>query len=606
MGIRRSLVVFLPPLAITLSIVLIIVGAPGARAWGWTTHRSIETNAELVFSAGSFFSSHHSTLYDWCTVPDSDKSFMPDGGGESDWHYLDAYSYNPLSYSGGQLPWAMKWIFDNIVQYLKDEDWDTAAELMGAICHFTGDATMPLHATYDYWLDGMHTTYETAVNNNINQISIPISNYVPQELGNITNAALVTLEESFSFTGNTEDDLSYWLRLGISWNDTIKSITENRVRAGVQFTANVWYTAMIHAGLTIQAPTLTSPSDGSTTTDNTPTFAWTSVSGTQYYDFQLASDNSFTSGVVTVKSRSTTSYALVNPLTCGKWYWRVRTGDNSTDVGLWSQTKWFTVSPSHVEVVISPSYQSGMPGATLPYTLTVKNNENVSDNFFLENTDSIGWNLSLDNNLLAIPAGENRAVTLHVTIPENAIDGTEDIITVTATSQSDNTVNYNASCRAHATILRGVQVVILPPSQENSPSGTLTYTVTVTNTGPSTDTFTLTASDSEDWGPTLSVYSTQLAAGASRQNIRLSITVPSTAAAGDSTTITVTATGTGYDNSATCTATAQAAAGGVSPLVYVVAVVIVVIIAVVSVVKPFCRFRFQPPRAARKGSEISF
>jgi PGF-pre-PGF domain-containing protein len=401
-------------------------------------------------------------------MPDQDKSFMPDGGGSGDWHYLDAYTYDPLPYQGkysGELPWAMEWIFDNIVQYLKDGNWDTAAELMGAICHFTGDATCPLHATWDYGASPgyHHSEYETAVNDHIGEISIP-NNYVPQELDNITNAALVTLKDSFNFTDEDPNggvNICDYLEVGISWNDTIKSMTENRVRAGVQFTANVWYTAMIHAGLTIQAPTLTSPSDGSTTTDNTPTFTWTSVGGTN--DFQLASDNGFTSGVVTVKGLPTTSYTLVEPLTSGEWYWRVRTGDNSTDVGLWSQTRCFAVSTSHVEVVISPSYQSGTPGTTLTYTVITRNTGNVLDNYSLENSDNSGWVLMLDNNLLAIPAGENRVATLRVTIPADADNGTEDNITVTATSRIDNTVEDNASCIAH--------VAAAPPPPSPPPPG---------------------------------------------------------------------------------------------------------------------------------------
>jgi len=380
---------------------------------------------------------------------------MPDGGGKPDWHYLDAYTYDPLPYQGkyeGELPWAMEWIFDNIVQYLEAKDWTTAVQLLGAICHFTGDATCPLHATYDYNPGGGgHSAYETAVNTHIGEISIP-DNYVPKYLDNITYAALVTLKDSFSFTKEGSGggvNLTDYLLSGIYWNDWIKSMTENRVRASVQFTANVWYTAMIHAGLTIQAPGLISPSNGSTTTDNTPNFTWTSVGGTNFCDFQLASDNGFTSGVVTVKGLSTTSYTSVEPLTDGEWYWRVRTGDNSTDVGLWSQTQCFTVSTSH-EVSISPGYQSGTPGATLTYTVTVKNTENVSGNYFLENTDNAGWSLSLDNNLLAIPAGENRAATLHVTIPAGADNGTEDNITVTATSQENSQISANASCIAHA------------------------------------------------------------------------------------------------------------------------------------------------------------
>jgi len=111
------------------------------------------------------------------------------------------------------------------------------------------------------------------------------------------------------------------------------------------------------------------------------------------------------------------------------------------------------IATKSVEVSVSPSYQSSMPGATLIYTVTVKNTENVSDNYFLENTDNIGWSLSLDNNLLAIPAGENRTTTLRVTIPENAVSCTEDNISVTVTSLTDNTVENSASCIAHAVTL---------------------------------------------------------------------------------------------------------------------------------------------------------
>ena len=332
----RSTTPILACLLLVFSIYL--AQAPSVHSWAWDTHRFIDNEAEGVFSDNSFFSNHHSTLYAWCIKPDQ-------GWGESDWHYLDAHSYNPLVYTGGELPWAMEWIFDNIVQYLKNGNWDTAAQLMGAISHFSADATMPLHSTYNYNPGGNHTNYEGVVDSHLGEMSIPY-NYVPQELDNITNAALATLAESFSFTkegSNGGVNLTDFLEDSILWNDWIRSMTENRVRASVQFTANVWYTAMIRAGLTIQAPTLTSHLDGTTTTDGTPTFTWTSVNGTIFYDLQLASDNGFTSDVFTVKDLSTTSYTLENPLSDGSWYWRVRSGDNSTHVGLWSQSQRFTI-----------------------------------------------------------------------------------------------------------------------------------------------------------------------------------------------------------------------------------------------------------------------
>jgi hypothetical protein len=342
----KSKVFILIFLSLTISIVY-IAQAPTASSWGANGHRFIESNAEGVFSSDSFFSINHSTLNSWCTMPDSDPSFMPDGGGRSDWHYLDAENYNPLQYSGGELPWAMQWIFDNIVQYLENDNWSTATQLLGAICHFTGDSTQPLHSTWNYNPNGKHSAYETtALNAHLSEMSVP-DNYLPQQLDNITAAALTSLAQSFTYTAEGakpgDNNLTAFLDNGITWNDWIASMTENRLRSAVQFTANVWYSAMIEAGLTVPAPTLTSPSSGSTITDNTPTFNWTSVNGASSYDFQLASDNDFTVNAFTVKGLSSTSYTSVNPLTNGGWYWRVRTGDNSTDVGLWSQTGLFIV-----------------------------------------------------------------------------------------------------------------------------------------------------------------------------------------------------------------------------------------------------------------------
>lgn len=463
----------------------------------------------------------------------------------------------------------MEWIFDNIVQYLEAKDWNTAAQLLGAICHFTGDATMPLHATYDYWIGGMHTTYESEVNYrvNIGEISIPISDYVPQELDNICEAALVTLKDSFDFTDEDPNggiNLSDFLEVGTRWNDWIRSMTENRLRAGVQFTANVWYTAMIHAGLTIQAPTLTSPSDGSTTTDSTPTFTWTSVGGTNFYDFQLAPDDGFTSGVITVKDLSATSYTLENSLTEESWYWRVRSGDNSTHVGLWSQNQWFTVTTENYQtnVLISPSENSAENGQSVTFTVTVKNIGVLADNYTLENIDNQGWPLALDNYFFEnVPPGENRTTTLTVWIPENAIGCTRDNIMIIATSQGDPSVSDNENCIVHVLVVRGVHVSI-SPQQENGENGqTVTFTVAVTNTGNVLDTYALENEDNQDWTLKLENEVLEVPASENRETT-LSVAIPSDAENCTHDNITVTATSqtdNTVENHASCIAHAVVA-----------------------------------------------
>ena len=526
-------------LLIVVSIFVYFAQIPAAHSWGSTGHRFIENKAERVFSDNSFFSNNHNTLYTWCTKPD-------EGWGNSDWHYLDGHSYDPLVYTGGALPWAVENIFENLVRNLQDNNWNNSAQLMGALCHFAGDSTQPLHSTYNYNPNGMHSAYEsTALNAHLSEISIP-DNYLPQKLDNVLGAALASLAKSFTYTAEGanpgDNNLTDFLDNGITWNDWIKSMTENRLRSAVQFTANIWYSAMIQAGLTIQAPTLTSPSNGSSTTDNTPTFTWTSVSGTSSYDFQLASDNNFTINARTVKGLATASYTPVNPLTNGGWYWHVRTGDNSTDVGLWSQIRSFTVSVSNQNavVVISPSSQSGTNGATLTYTVTVTNTENTSDNFNLTAGDnaSPSWGPTVSPTSLTIPAGENRTSTLNVTVPSSVIGGTIDNVTVTATGTG---ASGSGSCTAQATIARGVQVAITPPSQENDNGGTLKYDVLVKNLGNVQENFQLTRGDNTGWTLILDNNWLLIPNGDNRTT-KLNVSIPSNAIGGTWDNIWVKAT----------------------------------------------------------------
>jgi len=354
-GVRRSLTVVLLSLAIALSIVFTIIGAQGARGWGWGTHRFIANEAVDVFSDNSFFSAHRTTISNYSVKPDEWKSSdpleqyrhwyhvdVPDGENE---YYRGGLPNNWSLLDQGVLPWAVEDNFASIVRSLEDGAWERAAQLMGAVSHYTEDATNPLHATSDYSPGGEHGGYEGEVNHHLNEISVP--DYVPQELENIFEATMAVLEGSFDFTDEDPKggiDLCFFLEDHILWNEIIQEITEDRVRASVQFTANLWYTAMIQAGLTIQAPTLLEPGDGDSITTSTPAFTWAPIDGTSFYDFQLASDEGFTSDVITVKDLSTTSYTLENLLVNDNWYWRVRSGDDSTHVGLWSQTWQFSVT----------------------------------------------------------------------------------------------------------------------------------------------------------------------------------------------------------------------------------------------------------------------
>jgi len=141
-----------------------------------------------------------------------------------------------------------------------------------------------------------------------------------------------------------------------------------------------------------------------------------------------------------------------------------------------------------VSTSISPSYSSGLVGTRLTYAVTVRNTGNVSDTYSLTATDTAGWLPSVSPTSLSLSAGESGTVALGVNIPEDAENGAEDTITVTATSGTDITVSDSGTCVAHA------EVVLPPPARFElsnlviSPAAvlagdTVTISVVVTNVG---------------------------------------------------------------------------------------------------------------------------
>ena len=130
----------------------------------------------------------------------------------------------------------------------------------------------------------------------------------------------------------------------------------------------------------------------------------------------------------------------------------------SGTISVWETTLLDYAAPNPVITVrvlprpifISPGYQSGPPGRALNYTITIMNLGDVDDTYALTAADTAGWGLAISLTSLMIPAGENRTVTLSVTIPPGASIGTEDKITITATSTGDPAVSSSSACEAVA------------------------------------------------------------------------------------------------------------------------------------------------------------
>ena len=215
-----------------------------------------------------------------------------------------------------------------------------------------------------------------------------------------------------------------------------------------------------------------------------------------------------------------------------------------TAIGLYSVCTLAPIGPN-VEVQATPKYQMGNPGTALEYTIIVSNPESPTAEELtcaLTVKDSAGWSLTLENDTIVVPVGENKMITLSVIIPEDAEHCTKDNIQVTASSpevgvsDSDNVVAH-----AVTAFVPGVNVSVSPTEYSSSPGTTINFAVTVTNTGTIDDSYDLSASDETNWSLSISPSTLTLAAGASG-TATLSVVIPVEAENCTRNNITVTAT----------------------------------------------------------------
>ncbi|MEJ2628198.1 MAG: FISUMP domain-containing protein, partial [bacterium] len=98
------------------------------------------------------------------------------------------------------------------------------------------------------------------------------------------------------------------------------------------------------------APILSSPADGSTITDTTPSFAWSAVNTASYYQLQVDSSDSFSSLVIDQSDLTGTSFTAASALADNMYYWRVRGKDSQGNWGEWSAVWSFIISTPSITV----------------------------------------------------------------------------------------------------------------------------------------------------------------------------------------------------------------------------------------------------------------
>ena len=227
--------------------ICIYAQVPGVHSWNYETHQFVTSNAIYLmpFDLDWFFQTYSSTIVDYSNKPDSWK-YSDNYEQYRHWYHLDI-PHGEDNYMDGVLPWAVEDNFNMLVQYLRENDLNHAAQLAGVISHYIEDASMPLHATSDHDPGGNHVFFESTVDYQIrnDNVNVDVPGFVPHEIDNIFDSTMQLLNESYSYTSV----LNPYLRSSILWNDEIRDITENRLRSSSQLLANIWYTAIVRSGI---------------------------------------------------------------------------------------------------------------------------------------------------------------------------------------------------------------------------------------------------------------------------------------------------------------------------------------------------------------------
>jgi hypothetical protein len=136
-------------------------------------------------------------------------------------------------------------------------------------------------------------------------------------------------------------------------------------------------------------PTLVSPTNGSTTSDNTPTFSWLSSVGAEQYHLEVDNNSSFASPEVNT-APSNTSFTLTSSLADGTYYWRVRSADHYGSWSNWS-TVW-SVTVNTLSPPPAPTLNEVLNDWAINYEVSWSTVSAATSYELQENHDSSGWN----------------------------------------------------------------------------------------------------------------------------------------------------------------------------------------------------------------------
>jgi hypothetical protein len=260
---------------------ILCAGLPTAGwTWGSVGHHYIAQHYSQHLPAYvDGLRAYDSAVNTHVTDPDTRKSYTP---GEDVRHYIDIDYYPGFLagtlprtrtalealygastvYDTGVLPWAIDEVVTTLTTQFQAQQWSAASLTIADLCHYVGDANMPLHCAVNYngqltGNTGIHSRYEsTMLSTYVSQLDTPAltATYYASPL----DAAFDVIAASWAgvstilaadnvaraAAGGATSGTTYYASL---WNST-HTLTQARLDTASVLTASLVYTAWMKAG----------------------------------------------------------------------------------------------------------------------------------------------------------------------------------------------------------------------------------------------------------------------------------------------------------------------------------------------------------------------
>jgi hypothetical protein len=202
----------------------------------------------------------------------------------------------------------------------------------------------------------------TPANNAVNQVLNPIFSWNPS-MGAVSYVLHVSTDVDFSTLVFNQSGI---LNTSLQVNNGLIANTRYywKVRATGSLGSSTWSGVWTFTTMqTAPAPNLISPANNAINIIANPTLSWIATAGASSYTLQVATTNTFTTGMFTNQSNLTATSRVVNGLAPGQtYYWRVR-ADNSAGASAWSSIWSFQVQ-ALVVIPLPPTLSSPLNLAT--------------------------------------------------------------------------------------------------------------------------------------------------------------------------------------------------------------------------------------------------